>query len=105
LYYQWAEALCGQHDYEAALEVLRQANTTLLGSDRLSLLRQGVYRRWAREMIQQGKSRQALQLLRTADAECRPTASLIQQLDAGTLADGPALLTEAESLLKSGLNR
>lgn len=104
LYYQWAETLCAQHDYEAALDVLGGADADLLGSDRLSQMRQRVYRRWAREMIQQGKSRQALQLLRTSDAESRPMASLSSQSEAKTLLDESAMLTEVESLIKRGLD-
>ncbi len=102
LYYQWAETLCAQHDYEAALDVLGGANAELLGSDRLSQMRQRVYRRWAREMIQQGKSRQALQLLRTSDAESRPMASLSPRSESKTLVDESAMLTEVESLIKRG---
>lgn len=106
LYYQWAETLCAQHDYEAALSVLGEAKVDLLGTDRLSQLRQRVYRRWAREMIQQGQSRQALQLLQTSDAEGQPMANLAEPTEPANLGNkSAATFTEAESLLKQGLDR
>jgi hypothetical protein len=56
-------------------------------------------------MIQQGHSRQALQLLRRADAESRPMAGVLEQSEGEPLADRPSALTEAQSLLKWGLDR
>ena len=106
LYYQWAETLCARHDYEAALSVLAGAKADLLGTDRLSQMRQRVYRRWAREMIQKGQSRQALQLLRTSDAEGQPMANLAEPAERAALSnESAASFTEAESLLKQGLDR
>jgi tetratricopeptide (TPR) repeat protein len=105
LYYQWSEALCTQQNYDEALDVLREANPAMLGSDRLFQLRKRIYRRWARQMIQEGKSRQALQLMQTADAECRPASDTLLPIETGPFADKPGSLSGNERLLERGLDR
>ena len=102
LYYQWAESLCGRRDYEAALNVLKRADVEFIGADRLGQIRQRIYRRWARDMIQQGKSRQALQLLQTSDSMGGPTTGHTSQIDGGLLVDKPVVFSKVESGLKRG---
>ncbi|MHB8897631.1 MAG: hypothetical protein ACYC6Y_02670 [Thermoguttaceae bacterium] len=104
LYYQWSETLCTRNDYSQALGVLGQADPGMLGPDRLAQLRQRVYRRWARQMVQEGKSDRAVQLLQTADAESRPAVGAMVPVTA-PLSGEPDALSGSDRLLERGLNR